>query len=39
MNDIMVYHDMAEESLEELYTRSQDDVRGSFARMPVSRRA
>ena len=39
MNDIMVYHGMAEESLEELYTRSQDDVRGSFARMPVSRRA
>ena len=31
MNDIMVYHDMSRESIQDLYDRSQDDVRGSFA--------
>ena len=31
MNDIMVYHDMSRETMQELYDRSQDDVRGSFA--------
>jgi hypothetical protein len=30
-NDIMVYHGMSRETMQELYDRSQDDVRGSFA--------